>query len=44
MVSEPSTPGAFMLREGKDISNDDLDRHFNNSDKIDRIFNDILSW
>ena len=27
MVSEPSTPGAFMLREGK-ISQGDLDRHF----------------
>jgi len=44
MVSEPSTPGAFMLREGKDISQDDLDKHFTSSDRIDRIFNDILSW
>ncbi len=43
MVSEPSTPGAFMLREGK-ISKSDLDRHFTNTDKIDRIFNDILKW
>ena len=43
MVSEPSTPGAFMLREGK-ISKGDLDRHFTNTDKIDRIFNDILKW
>jgi len=43
MVSEPSTPGAFMLREGK-ISQDDLDRHFTTTDKIDRIFNDILKW
>ena len=43
MVSEPSTPGAFMLREGK-ISQSDLDRHFTSTDKIDRIFNDILKW
>ena len=44
MVSEPSTPGAFMLREGKDISKEDLNRHFTRTDRIDRIFNDILSW
>jgi len=44
MVSEPSTPGAFMLREGKMISQEDLDKSFNRTDRIDRIFNDILSW
>jgi len=44
MVSEPSTPGAFMLREGKEISMSDASKYFNNSDKIDRIFNDILRW
>ena len=44
MVSEPSTPGAFMLREGKVVSQEDLDKSFNRTDKIDRIFNDILSW
>lgn len=43
-VSEPSTPGAFMMREGKEISENDLNRHFTRSDRIDRIFNDILSW
>tara|TARA_R100000664_G_scaffold33789_2_gene52026 strand:- start:1189 stop:1800 length:612 start_codon:yes stop_codon:yes gene_type:complete len=43
MVSEPSTPGAFMLNEGK-IERKDLDKHFNKTDKIDRIFNDIISW
>ncbi len=43
-VSEPSTPGAFMMAEGKEISPRDLDRVFNKSDKIDRIFNDILDW
>lgn len=44
MVSEPSTPGAFMMNEGKKISQRDLDRFFNKSDKVDRVFNDILSW
>ena len=44
MVSEPSTPGAFMLREGKEVSREDLDKYFTKEDKIDRIFNDILSW
>jgi len=44
MVSEPSTPGAFMLREGKKVNSKDLDRHFTQDDKIDRIFNDILRW
>tara|TARA_A100001011_G_scaffold394313_1_gene486397 strand:+ start:2839 stop:3441 length:603 start_codon:yes stop_codon:yes gene_type:complete len=44
MVSEPSTPGAFMLSEGKEVSQKEIDRCFNKSDKIDRIFNDILRW
>jgi len=44
MVSEPSTPGAFMLSEGKDFARGDLDKHFNSSDRIDRIFNEILTW
>jgi len=44
MVSEPSTPGAFMLTEGKEILKSDLDKHFNPSDKIDRLFNEILMW
>ena len=43
MVSEPSTPGAFMLKEHK-ISRRELDKFFNQSDKIDRMFNDILRW
>lgn len=44
-VSEPSTPGAFVMREGKElIAEEDLNSFFNNSDKVDRIFNDILDW
>lgn len=41
-VSEPSTPGAFMLPEGKRITEGDLRRVFNRSDRINRIVNDIL--
>ena len=44
MVSEPSTPGAFMLREGKEISQKDMEKFFNKTDRVDRIFNDILRW
>ena len=43
-VSEPSTPGAFMMREGKEISREELNKHFTKSDRIDRLFNDILDW
>tara|TARA_B100000035_G_C21025338_1_gene565942 strand:- start:843 stop:1445 length:603 start_codon:yes stop_codon:yes gene_type:complete len=44
MVSEPSTPGAYMLSEGKKVSPKELNKVFNTSDKINRIFNDILEW
>ena len=43
MVSEPSTPGAFMLKEGR-VNRRELDKIFNQSDKIDRMFNEILRW
>ena len=43
-VSEPSTPGAFMLPEGRRIESAELQRVFNKSDRIDRILNDILSF
>lgn len=44
MVSEPSTPGAFMIPEGKKIDSSLLDTVFNKSDRIDRIINDILNY
>jgi hypothetical protein len=44
MVSEPSTPGAFMMSEGKNINPKELDKFFTKSDRIDRIFNEILEW
>lgn len=43
MVSEPSTPSAFMMKEGLDVSPDDVRRAFNKSDRVDRILNDILA-
>ena len=43
IVSEPSTSNAF-LHEGIDITRKDINRQFTKSDRIDRIFNDILSW
>jgi len=44
MVSEPSTPGAFMLKEGKKINQKELDKFFNRTDKVDRLFNEIIMW
>lgn len=42
-VSEPSTPGAFMLPEGKRIDDAELREVFNKTDRIDRVINDILA-
>jgi hypothetical protein len=44
MVSEPSTPGAYVMREGKEVNRSDLDKVFNKSDRINRIFNDVIRW
>lgn len=45
IVSEPSTPGAFMhLNESHKIKMNDLNTTFNKSDRIFRIFNDIKTW
>jgi len=41
-VSEPSTPGAFMLSESKQIDKCELNKIFTKSDKIDRIVNELL--
>ena len=42
-VSEPSTPSAFMIPEGKSVTSAELRNIFNKTDRIDRILNDILS-
>jgi hypothetical protein len=44
IVSEPSTPGAFMMNEGKQVRATDLSKTFDSSDRINRLFNDIISW
>lgn len=44
IVSEPSTPGAYIhLAEGR-INSAELKKFFNQSDRIDRIANSILDW
>jgi hypothetical protein len=42
-VSEPSTPGAFMIPEGRRINESEIKKIFNKSDRIDRAINDILA-
>ena len=42
LVSEPSTPGAYMMREAKEVDPRILDKIFSKSDRLDRIANDIL--
>jgi hypothetical protein len=42
-VSEPSTPGAFMMAEGRQINPEELQKVFTKSDRIDRILNDIIA-
>ena len=44
IVSEPSTPGAFMMSESRVISGRELKKTFTKSDRVNRIFTDILSW
>lgn len=41
LVSEPSTSGAFMLREGR-LANFNAREHFNRADLVDRVLTDIL--
>ena len=38
MVSEPSTPGAFMMRENKNKINE----VFTKADRVNRLLNEIL--
>lgn len=42
-VSEPSTPSAFLIPEGKKIGSSELRRIFTKTDRINRILNDILN-
>ena len=45
IVSEPSTPNAFLFVESKNLGQEDLldlRQYFTKSDRIDRVLNDIL--
>ena len=37
-VSEPSTPGAFMMKEAKEFNN----KFYTKADKINRLLNEVL--
>tara|TARA_Y100001963_G_C6784133_1_gene451568 strand:- start:24 stop:632 length:609 start_codon:yes stop_codon:yes gene_type:complete len=39
MVSEPSTPGAFMMKEAKDLSQSNI---ITKADRINRLLNEVL--
>ena len=39
MVADPSTPGAFMMKEAKDYEN----KVFTKADKINHLLNEVLS-
>ena len=41
-VSEPSTPGSFMMREARELNKEEISKILNKSDRIDRIANEIL--
>lgn len=46
IVAEPSTPGAFIMREGRELSKTEflgLQKHFRRSDRVFRLCNDILT-
>jgi len=39
-VSEPSTPGAFMMKEAKELRQPNI---FTKADKINRLLNEVLN-
>lgn len=43
LVSEPSTPGAFMMREAKDVDPKVLAQIFSKADRVNRVANEILN-
>lgn len=42
-VSEPSTPGAFMFKEAKEVDPRVVDQIFSREDRIDRLANELLA-
>ena len=43
-VSEPSTANAFLMREGKELTRDDVQRMFTKNDRVFRAANDFMRW
>lgn len=44
LVSEPSTPNAFLMREGRDVTVEELKQAFKKNDRIYRAANDFVRW
>lgn len=44
VVADPSTASAFMLPEGRNVSEQELHEVFTRSDRIDRLANEILGF
>lgn len=44
LVAEPSTPSAFLMREGREVTVDELSRVFTRGDRLYRIANEIIAW
>lgn len=44
LVSEPSTPGAFMMKEAKDVDPAIINQIFSKSDRLERVVNDLLKY
>jgi hypothetical protein len=48
VVSEPSTPNAFIMREGRQLTSSELNmlrrKYFTSEYRIDRILTDIVGW
>ena len=47
IVSEPSTPGAFIMKEARELSSHEMAQvraFFGKEDKLNRIANKILNW
>jgi len=47
IVSEPSTPGAFIMKEARDLTTQEieqLNQYLGKDVRVDRVLNDILQW
>jgi hypothetical protein len=47
IVSEPSTPGAFVMKEARDLTPAEIKKvkeYFGKNDKVYRLINKIVSW